>query len=160
MKIGKIQKTLQHKKNKRITNQRNIALLAIMGLLNFSFISLYQIGIIKNMPDPPGQVFDSNKANGSRHAYQAGLPDGPLAIIAYAFTIVLAIFKGNSQSGRPKWVDRLLLFLSLMNAGSAAAYMKNMIQKQERACLYCIFGALINSIILFFSIKQIADEDA
>lgn len=158
MKVNKIRTTLRNKNSKRLSNQRNIGLLAILGLLNFSFISLYQMGIVKNIPDPPGKFFDSDKANGSLHAYATGTPDGPLAIVAYGVTLILATFKGDSMSGRPRWADRVLLFLSLINGSSAASYMKNMIEKQERACPYCIAGAIINGLILAFSIKQMANE--
>lgn len=58
--------------------RRRLAALSVLGLLDFAVISLYQLGVIRSLPDPPGRLFDSNRVNASRHAFAMGLPDGPL----------------------------------------------------------------------------------
>ena len=42
------------------------------GLVDFSYISLFQMGFIKSMPDLPGKIFDSNAVNSSKDARAAG----------------------------------------------------------------------------------------
>lgn len=36
--------------------RRNIAALSTLGVVDFSIISLYQIGFIKSLPDLPGKI--------------------------------------------------------------------------------------------------------
>ncbi len=81
---------------------RIISLLAVLGLVDFSIISLYQVGLIKHLPYPPGKIFDSDKANGSHHAYVWGVPDGPLAIGIYALSLILATIKGDKKKWKTK----------------------------------------------------------
>ncbi|MDF9795731.1 hypothetical protein OKW21_000994 [Catalinimonas alkaloidigena] len=64
-------------------------------MLDFIIISFYQLGMIRPMPDLPGRIFDSEKANGAKDAYVIGVPDGPVSLLLYALNIVLASAAGS-----------------------------------------------------------------
>ncbi len=54
-------------------------------------IALYQMGILKRLPGPPGRVFDAEKVNGSAEAYSIlHTPDALLGLASYAVTACLA----------------------------------------------------------------------
>lgn len=126
------------------TIKRKIAILASLGLIDFIVISLYQLGVIRELPDLNVKYVDSNFVNASKEAYKMGLPDGPVSAMVYTLILVLIGVKGTKSSGRsPVW-DVLLGGAILANAAGAADYLRVMLFKQKRVCLYCIFGAFIN----------------
>src|SRR5687768_6332576 len=62
-----------------LQKRRYIVTLSALGLVDFAFLSLYQSGIIKRLPDLPFAAFDSNKVNASPDAYQMGAPDATIS---------------------------------------------------------------------------------
>lgn len=144
MNINAIRKQLRDGKSPSLTRKRKIALLSAIGLVDFSLISLYQLGVIRHLPDFPGKIFDSDKANGSHKAYAAGVPDGPISLVIYGLNIVLASAGGTKKSGRHPVFDVLLGGLITGTALGSIGYIYNMITEQEKACPYCILGATLN----------------
>lgn len=126
---------------------RRIALLSTIGLVDFIPISLYQLGVIRHLPDPPGKIFDSDKVNGSKDAQIAGVPDGVVSLCMYGATAALA---GAAMANViPARTSRLLLGGALLGqAAGAAYYLFNMATVQRRICPYCITGAVVNLLAL------------
>lgn len=157
MKAKEIRNVLMKGNSEDLKRRRKIILLSALGLLDFSFISLYQTGIIKNMPDIPLPVFDSNKVNSSKKAYVMGLPDAPVSALAYASNLVFASAGGNKKTGRKDIFDTLLSASVIGNAAGAAYYLYEMIFQEKKICIYCLAGAVINfasAAILFPVIKR------
>ncbi len=127
-----------------LTIRRTIILLSAIGLADFSVISLYQTGVIKKLPDLPFSIFDSNKVNASKEAYQFGVPDGPISAAVYAATMILAAAGGSEKASRPPVWNVLLGGAITGNAAGALYYLYDMIFKQKKICLYCVTGAAIN----------------
>lgn len=123
--------------------RRQIAALSAIGTVDFSIISLYQLGYIKHLPDVPHKIFDSDKVNASEEAVMLGIPDGVISLGMYAGAMLLAT-AASSRKKHAKWLDKLLVGVVLGQAAGAAFYLYNMVKVQKKACLYCIAGALIN----------------
>ncbi len=138
--------------DKAVVSRRRIAALAAAGLVDFSVISLFQMGFIKSLPDLPGKVFDSNSVNSSKDAVLLGIPDAPISLMAYAATIVVAT-AGNRKSKYTKYLDLLLGGIVLGQAFGAGHYLYKMITVQKKVCMYCVTGALIN----FAALKPLYD---
>ena len=155
MNITAIRQQLRQGQSASLKRRRKIALLSILGILDFIPISLYQLGIIRHMPDLPGKIFDSDKANGSKDAYVMGVPDGPISLVLYALNIVLASVGGSRKSGRHPIFDLLLGGAILGSVIGGISYMYNMIFKQQKACIYCITGALLNLAMLRSLIPEV-----
>lgn len=124
-------------------NRRKIAALATVGLVDFSLISLYQLGYIKHLPDLPGKIFDSDKVNASEEAVLLGLPDGVVSLGMYAATIFLTAV-GSTSRKSSRWADWLLGGIVLGQAAGGAYYLYNMATVQKKICPYCVTGALVN----------------
>ena len=139
-----IRNELRNRDSQSMDKRRLIILLSALGLVDFSVISLYQTGVIEKLPDLPFPIFDSNKVNASKEAYQFGVPDGPVSAAIYAATMVLAAAGGSEQSGRKPVSDTVLGTAILANTAGAIYYLYDMIFKQKKICLYCIAGAAIN----------------
>lgn len=123
--------------------RRDIATLAALGLLDFSLISLFQMGRIKVLPDPPGELFDTHKVNTSKEAVLLGMPDGVISLGGYAATMFLAMaatrFKKQSRV-----LDVALGGVLLGQAAGGAYYLASMAKVQKKVCVYCLAGAVIN----------------
>lgn len=62
-------------------------------------ISLYQLGIVKHLPEPPLPRFDADKVDAAAeaHAYLA-MPDGVPGMGSYAATVALAAADGADRA--------------------------------------------------------------
>lgn len=124
-------------------SRRNIALLNAAGLLDFVPISLYQLGIIRHLPDIPAKLFDSDYVNASRDAQVAGIPDGPISLMGYAANLALIAGAANKK-GKRNLIDYIIAGNAIGQAAGGVYYLYNMATKQKKICPYCVAGALIN----------------
>ncbi len=124
-------------------NRRKIAALSALGLIDFSIISLYQLGFIKHLPDLPGSLFDSDKVNASKDAQIMGFPDGVVSLGMYTANILLAT--AAIKKGKKKNIfDYLMGAVTLGQAAGAGQYVVTMATVQKKICPYCVTGAAIN----------------
>jgi hypothetical protein len=137
----------------RVTNTyhdrqlRRIALLSCIGLADFIPISLYQLGVIRHLPDPPGRIFDSDGINASKDAQIAGIPDGVVSLLMYSVATALA---GAALANvlKPKTARVLIGGVLVGQAAGAGYYLYNMATVQRKVCPYCVGGALVNFLTL------------
>jgi uncharacterized membrane protein len=141
MDVEAIRRELRHGESDSLRRRRWISLLSAVGAVDFAIISLYQMGIIRHLPDPPGAIFDSDKVNASRTAYALGVPDGPLGLGLYALTLILAGAGGDDRRRRHPVFDLLVGGAVAAGVVGAAHYVYDMIRHQQRACPYCLVGA-------------------
>ncbi len=136
-------KSVRGRSSSRDKMLRQIVAISAAGILDFIPITLFQLGIIRHLPDPPGKIFNSDKVNGSKDAQLLGIPDGVVSLTVYAGTMLLA--GGMLSRVVPPKTGRILLAGTLIGqAIGGASYLTNMISVQRRICLYCVTGALLN----------------
>jgi uncharacterized membrane protein len=126
---------------------RRIALLSSAGLADFIPITLYQLGVIRHLPDPPGKIFNSDKINGSREAQIAGIPDGVVSLVLYSATTAL-VAAALADKMKPELARVLIGGVLAGQAAGAAYYLYNMVKVQRKICPYCVTGALVNFLAL------------
>jgi hypothetical protein len=105
MEATAIRNELRDGSSSDLDKRRKVILLAALGLIDFSVISLYQTGVIKHIPDLPYRLFDSDRVNGSENAYRFGAPDAPISAVAYATAMVLASAGGSEKTERKPAFD-------------------------------------------------------
>lgn len=140
-----------------LERRRKVIALSAIGLVDFAIISLYQTGVIKKLPDIPHPLFDSNKVNASKEAYQFGVPDGPIGATTYGLIMTLAAVAGDDRTGRKPLADLLLGGAVAGNVAGALYYLYDMGFNQKKVCLYCVAGAVINiasAVIIAPNIKR------
>lgn len=155
--IQAIRRALREEQSPSLQRRRRIALLSALGLIDFAVISLYQIGVLRHLPDLPGRLFDSDQVNLSPKAFALGGPDGPLGALQYALLLVLASYGGAAHSGRPRWLSLALAATGLAGAGAGLDYLRDMV-RQRRACPYCITGAGLNLAIAALSMREALEQ--
>ena len=120
---------------------------AIVGLSFFAAgamgaVGLYQMGLIRRLPDPPIPGFDAEKVDASAEAYSMlSMPDGFLGIGSYAATAALAAMGGADRAHRRPWIPLALLVKVLMDAGQAAKLTRDQIVEHRALCSWCLAAA-------------------
>ncbi len=126
-----------------LKNRRWIVGLALYNILAMSAISLFQMGILKHVPEVhlPGE--DADKINGSAQAYEIlQTPDAVLAIGSYAATAALAAMGPPDRISTLRWAA---LGMGVKALGDAAFAVKLLIDQPtnyKAYCSWCVTGAL------------------
>lgn len=98
---------------------------AIIGLCFFSCaalgaVALYQIGILKKLPQPRSKAFDTGKVNGSGEAYSMlATPDAFLGLASYAITATLAGMGSEKRWRTSPWMTVGMTLKLLADSGMA-----------------------------------------
>ncbi len=109
-------------------------------------VLLYQLKAIKKLPDPPGDIFDSEHIMTSKMAFPLGVPDGALGIASYASTMALLL---ADKPGRPR-VHKALQLKLLLDGGMAVANTVRQLVRFKRVCSWCM-GTVLGTVgMLYF----------
>ncbi|MGI8495635.1 MAG: vitamin K epoxide reductase family protein [Pyrinomonadaceae bacterium] len=139
-----LRRELQEKETKGLRGRRAIIGLSLLGMGAMTAVSLFQTGIIKHLPDPPIDSFDSDKVNSSETAYALGVPDGTLSLTSLAANIPIAAFGGVDRAEKQPLVPIFAAGKSLVEAIAAGWYFYQMAAVEKKWCGYCIVGAVAN----------------
>ena len=150
----KLRQELQHDDSGDVRRRRTIIGLSLVGMASMTAVSLLQTGIVKHLPDPPLDGFDSDNVNSSRTAYALGVPDGSVSLAALAANIPLAAAGGADRAIRHPWLPISAALKAGIEAAIAGWYFYQMPAKEKAWCLYCITGALANFGIFGVSIPE------
>jgi uncharacterized membrane protein len=134
---------IQNDKSIATQRRRQIAALSAAGLVDFSLISLLQMGYFKKLPDLPGKLFDTQKVNSAKDAVLLGMPDGVLSLAGYTAAVLVAV-AGMRFKKKAGLIDLVLAGIVIGQAAGAAKYLVNMATVQKKVCVYCVAGAAIN----------------
>src|SRR5579875_2849976 len=86
-----VREDLRHGTAATIECRRGIVGLSLFSSAILGGIALYQVGLLKRLPDPPLPAFDAGRINGSEAAYSHfETPDALLGLVSYAVTACLA----------------------------------------------------------------------
>ena len=154
MDVARIRNELRDGASPSLRRRRWISLLSALGAIDFAIISLYQLGVIRHLPDPPGRIFDSDRVNASRKAYALGVPDGTIGLGLYALTLIFAGAGGDVRGDRPRFLSLLLGGAVAAGAAGSAHYLYDMIRNQQRACPYCLVGAATHFAMLPLALSE------
>jgi uncharacterized membrane protein len=135
---------LQQEETLDLRRRRGIIGLSLIGMASMTAVTLLQTGIIKHLPDPPLDNFDSDRVNSSDTAYRLGLPDGSISLATLAANIPLAAFGGADRVTKMPWVSLIAAAKAIVEAVAASWYFYQMPAKEKAWCGYCVVGALAN----------------
>jgi len=110
-------------------------------MTSMAVVTLLQTGVIRHLPDPPLNSFDSDKVNTSDTAYALGAPDGALSLAGLAVNLPVAAFGGVSRAEQIPYVSLAAAVKSGLEAAAAGWYFYQMPAKEKKWCAYCIAGA-------------------
>jgi uncharacterized membrane protein len=142
--IDRLREDLQNGTSENLSRRRKIIGLSLVGMAAMTAVSLLQTGIVKHLPDPPIDSFDSDKVNSSDTAYALGTPDGTLSLASLAMNIPIAAYGDDSRHEETPLVPLAAAGKAVVEAAVAGWYFYQMPAKEKAWCGYCIAGALTN----------------
>ncbi len=99
MRPDELSRQLREGTGKFLARRRGVVGLSLAAAGAMGLISLYQMGIIKHLPDPPLPGFDSDKVDAAPEAYSwFQTPDGAIGLGGYAATLGLAAMGGPDRA--------------------------------------------------------------
>jgi len=139
-----LRRELQESSESNLNVRRAVIGLSLLGIGAMTAVTLFQTGVVKHLPDPPIDGFDSDKVNSSDTAYALGVPDGALSLASLAANIPLAAFGGENRVEEMPLVPLAAAAKATVEAAVAGWYFYQMPTKEKAWCGYCIVGALTN----------------
>jgi uncharacterized membrane protein len=139
-----LRRELQESSESDLNLRRGVIGLSLVGMAAMTAVTLFQTGVIKHLPDPPIDAFDSDKVNSSDTAYALGVPDGALSLASLAANIPLAAFGGENRASETPLIPLAAAAKATVEAAVAGWYFYQMPTKEKAWCGYCIIGAMTN----------------
>jgi hypothetical protein len=122
--------------------RRGIIGLAMVAAGSMGLITLYQVGLIKHLPEPPLPGLDADRVDASEEAYSRfSTPDGMLGLGNYAMTMGLAAMGGNDRAQKQPWIP-LRRMAQPEEIAKLAAYLASDAAAYITGATYIIDGGL------------------
>lgn len=100
-------------------------------------VTLFQLGILENLPDPPGQIFNSKRIVISKSAHPLGIPDGILGLTSFSITLALLL---SAKPSHPL-VRGALRAKLLLDTTVAVRKARSQRKKFGQVCSWCLVAA-------------------
>lgn len=138
-----------------LDRRRRIAGLSFAGAAALGLVSLYQLGIVEHLPDPPLALFDSDGVDAAGEAYAfLKTPDAALGVVSFGVTAVLAGMGGEDRARRQPWIPLALAAKVAVDALAAARLTVEQATRHRRFCFYCLAAAAAS----FATVPQVIPE--
>lgn len=152
--IDELRSQFQNSTDPDLQRRRAVILASLFGMTSMGLVTLLQTGVIRHLPDPPLETFDSDKVNTSDTAYALGAPDGALSLAGLAINIPVAAFGGVSRAKQMPYVPLAAAVKSGLEAAAAGWYFYQMPAKEKKWCAYCIAGAIANFTVFALTLPE------
>jgi hypothetical protein len=125
-----------------IARRRGVVCLSLVATGSMGLITLYQMGVIKHMPEPPLPRLDADRVDASAEAYSRfATPDGALGLGSYAVTLGLATMGGRDRARTMPWAPIALAAKVAFDAFQAGRLSVDQATKYKAFCFWCLLSA-------------------
>jgi hypothetical protein len=132
-----------------LDDRRRIASLSLTAAACMGLIGLYQLGVIKHIPEPPLPAMDADKVDASGQAYEKlQVGDAFLGFVSYGVTMLLAATGGRSRWREQPWLPIALAGKAAVDAAQAAKLTVDQWTKHRAFCFWCLAAAAATFITL------------
>jgi hypothetical protein len=146
---------LRETTNPFLRERRGIIGLSLLATAALSLIGLYQIGILKRLPEPRLPHFNAGQVNRSAEAYRwLETPDAFLGLGSYAATMALAAMGGPDRAKKHPWIPLALAAKVGLDAVLAGFQVLMQARKLHTYCSWC----LLTSAATFGSLPLVVPE--
>jgi len=124
-----------------------------VALLTLLPVAAYQLGGLSHLPDPPGELFASDRITGSKAAHPLGIPDSLLGLGSYGITLSLILLAPSHPKARR--------FLTLKLLGDGAVAVFNIVRQVAmfgKICSWCTGTALCSAVMVVADRSSIVGE--
>jgi uncharacterized membrane protein len=143
-----------------LKRRRWIVGLSMAGIAIGQLVGLYQMGMLRRLPDPPrdsraGQLFDATRVNASPYAYKRlSTPDAFLMIGTYAATAILAAAGGANRSRTKPWLPIALAAKTVYDGVTTVKLGREEWQENKRLCEYCQVATAISLLSTLLALPE------
>jgi uncharacterized membrane protein len=121
-----------------LQRRRWIVGLSLLSTAMAQIVSLYQIGIVRRLLDPPIEIFDSTKVDASDYAYKRlQTPDSFMMLASYAVTAWLAGAGGKDRATQIPAVPVALGLKTVLDTATAVQLGREEWNENKALCAYC-----------------------
>jgi uncharacterized membrane protein len=139
-----------------LERRRWIIGLSMVGATMAQVVSLYQTGILKELPDLPIPFVDSDRVDASPYAYsRLNTPDGPLMLINYGITAWLASTGGENRARETPLIPIAMGIKILVDSIAAAELAREEWSENKAFCEYCQVATLCSFASLALAVPEI-----
>lgn len=125
-----------------LAQRRGIVALELVAVGAMGLITLYQMGIIKHLPELPLPGLNADKVDASTEAYSRfSTPDGVLGLGNYAVTMGLAAMGGKDRSQEHPWIPLALAAKVAFDTSQAVRLFFDQKTKYHAFCSWCLLSA-------------------
>ena len=119
--------------------------LSFVGAALGKVVGLYQMGILKRLPDLPSKYFDATKVDASDYAYKRmQTPDALLMVASYATTAILAGAGGKDRAETNPALPLALAAKTVADAAIAVKLGREEWKENKALCGYCQAATLVS----------------
>ncbi|WP_372424951.1 vitamin K epoxide reductase family protein [Salinarimonas chemoclinalis] len=150
---------IRNDRSREMAYRRAIVATSLVGMASMAFVTLFQTGAVRRLPDPPTRRpnFDTATVNTSDEAYSYGMPDGPLTLAMHAANLSLAAAGPPERWRERPWIPVAASAFSGAQAAVAAQYLFWRMPFVDRAwCPYCVVDALAHFASFGLSLPETA----
>ncbi len=141
--------------NPFLRERRGIIGLSLLATAALSLIGLYQMGILRRLPEPKLPHFDAEQVNRSAEAYRwLETPDAFLGLGSYVATMTLAAMGGPNRAEKHPWIPLALAAKVGLDAVLASLQVLMQARKLRAYCSWC----LLTSAATFGSLPLVIPE--
>ncbi|MCU0549818.1 MAG: vitamin K epoxide reductase family protein [Leptolyngbya sp. Prado105] len=146
---------LRKGENPDLSRRRFIAGLSMLGATMAEAVSLYQIGIIDDLPDPPIPGIDSSKVDAADYAYSVlDTPDGFFMLVNYSITALLAGAGGADRATQAPFLPIAMAGKTFVDSIAALALAGIEWKDNKAFCAYCQVATLCSVTSFILSIPE------
>ena len=127
----------------QLSRRRRAAALLLGASASLGPVALYQLGIVRHLPDPPLPVFDSDLVDASGEAFHEGsTPDAAFALANYGLTIALVGMGTADRAREQPWIPLLAAAKVAADAVGALGLTVEQVSKHRALCAWCLAAAV------------------
>jgi len=146
---------LRRSSRKDMRRRRGVFGLFLAAAASMGVVALYQLGILKHIPEPSTPRLDSDTVTGSAKAYSlVETPDSVLAIGSYASTMALVAMGSPDRAEKQPLLPLALIAKVGLDAAVAARYTFDEWRRHRALCLWCV----VASTAVFASVPLVIPE--
>ena len=122
--------------------RRGTVALGLVAVGSMSLITLYQMGILKHLPELPLPMLDADRVDASAEAYsRLSTPDGMLGMGNYAVTMGLAAMGGADRAQKQPWIPLALAGKVAFDTSQGIRLFFDQKTKYHVFCSWCLLSA-------------------
>jgi len=142
MRPEELSEQLRHGDGDDLRRRRIVVELSLVAVSTMGLIALYQMGIIKHLPEPPLPRLDADRVDASPEAYSRfATPDGFLGLGSYAMTMGLAAMGDKDRARTQPWIVLALAAKVAFDTSQAVRLTVDQATKQKAFCFWCLLSA-------------------